>query len=338
MNKIIRYLSITLISLLIVYLLYTNPILKEVIKTAFIAFVLAYVLKPVQGKMMEKGIGKKISSIILLMAVLLMIVLLFAFLIPNIIKETLTLDHTFDEMQNFIENINKTIESLSNNRYLKNAINMLLKKGENLASNFFNNLVDGIFEKTSNVFSLAVIPILIYYILADGDVLSKSLIFLIPLRKRSIIRKLGKNINIALSKYILSQLLLCALISIMTFFVLLILDIGFPIMLSLLNGIFNIVPYFGPLLGSLPAVIIALLDSPKKAIWSILFLNLIQQIEGDIIAPKITGDTVDIHPLFIILLLIAGGKVGGFIGMVMAVPIAVIAKVIVEDLDYYMYS
>lgn len=338
MNKIIRYLSITLISLLIVYLLYTNPILKEVIKTAFIAFVLAYVLKPVQGKMMEKGIGKKISSIILLMAVLLMIVLLFAFLIPNIIKETLTLDHTFDEMQNFIENINKTIESLSNNRYLKNAINMLLKKGENLASNFFNNLVDGIFEKTSNVFSLAVIPILIYYILADGDVLSKSLIFLIPLRKRCIIRKLGKNINIALSKYILSQLLLCALISIMTFFVLLILDIGFPIMLSLLNGIFNIVPYFGPLLGSLPAVIIALLDSPKKAIWSILFLNLIQQIEGDIIAPKITGDTVDIHPLFIILLLIAGGKVGGFIGMVMAVPIAVIAKVIVEDLDYYMYS
>ncbi|SCN22144.1 pheromone autoinducer 2 transporter [Clostridium sp. N3C] len=338
MNKIIRYVSITLISLLIVYLLYTNPILKEVIKTAFIAFVLAYVLKPVQGKMMEKGIGKKISSIILLMAVLLMIVLLFAFLIPNIIKETLTLDHTFDEMQNFIENINKTIESLSNNRYLKNAINMLLKKGENLASNFFNNLVDGIFEKTSNVFSLAVIPILIYYILADGDVLSKSLIFLIPLRKRCIIRKLGKNINIALSKYILSQLLLCALISIMTFFVLLILDIGFPIMLSLLNGIFNIVPYFGPLLGSLPAVIIALLDSPKKAIWSILFLNLIQQIEGDIIAPKITGDTVDIHPLFIILLLIAGGKVGGFIGMVMAVPIAVIAKVIVEDLDYYMYS
>jgi predicted PurR-regulated permease PerM len=124
----------------------------------------------------------------------------------------------------------------------------------------------------------------------------------------------------------------------MTFTVLIILDIDFPLMLSLLNGIFNIVPYFGPLLGSLPSVIIALLDSPKKAIWAALLLNLIQQIEGDIIAPKITGDTVDIHPLFIILLLIAGGKIGGFVGMVMAVPIAVIVKVIIEDLDYYMYS
>lgn len=338
MNKIIRYLLIILLSLLLVYLICTNPILKEVAKTAFIAFVLAYSLKPVQGKMMEKGIGKKLSSIILLMAVLLGIVLLVVFLIPNVIKETLNLGHTFDEMESFIQNINKGIENLSNNKYFKNVIKLALEKGEGIALTFLNNLFEGAFKKTGNIFSLAVIPILIYYILADGDILSKSLVFLIPIRKRVILRNLCNDINIVLSKYILSQLLLSALISVMTFIVLITLDIGFPVMLSLLNGIFNIVPYFGPLLGSIPAVIIALLDSPKKAIWAIIMLNLIQQIEGDIIAPKITGDTVDIHPLFIILLLIAGGKVGGFLGMVMAVPIAVIIKVIIEDLDYYMYS
>lgn len=338
MNKLIRYFIIAIVSLLLVYFICTNPILKEVIKTAFIAFVLAYSLKPVQGKLMEKGIGKKLSSIILLMAVLLVIVLIFVFLIPNVIKEALNLGHTFDEMEGFIKNLNKSIENLSNNRYLKNFINIALKKGEKIALAFFSKFFDGIFEKTGNIFSLAVIPILIYYILADGDILSKSLIFLIPIRKRSITRKLCKDINIVLSKYILSQLLLSAIISVLTFIVLIILDISFPLMLSLLNGIFNIVPYFGPLLGSLPSVIIALLDSPRKAIWAIILLNLIQQIEGDIIAPKITGDTVNIHPLFIILLLIAGGKVGGFVGMVMAVPVAVIIKVIIEDLDYYMYS
>lgn len=338
MNKFIRYLIIFILSLSLVYFICTNPILKEVSKTAFIAFVLAYSLKPVQSKMMEKGIGKKLSSIILLMMVLSGIALLFAFLIPNIIKETLNLGNTFNELQHFIENINRSIENLSNNRYLKNVINIALKKGESVVLTLCNNLFDGLFEKTANIFSLAVIPILMYYILADGDILSKSLIFLIPLRKRIIVRKLCKDINEVLTQYILSQLILSVLISIMTFAVLVILDIGFPLMLSLLNGIFNIVPYFGPLLGSLPAVIIALLDSPKKAIWAIVLLNLIQQIEGDIIAPKITGDTVDIHPLFIILLLVAGGKVGGFVGMVMAVPIAVIIKVIIEDLDYYMYS
>ncbi|NLP29346.1 MAG: AI-2E family transporter [Clostridia bacterium] len=338
MNKYIRYAIIIILSLLLVYLISTNSILKEVSKTAFIAFVVAYSLKPVQGKMMEKGIGKKLSSIILLLAVLLGVVLLFAFLIPSVIKEALNLGATFDEMEGFMQNVSRGIENLSNNKYLKNVTKIALNKCETLASTFFSNLFDGVFKKTGNIFSLAVIPILVYYILADGELLSKSLIFLIPLKNRRIIRKLCRDINVILSKYILSQFLLSALISAMTFTVLIILDIDFPLMLSLLNGIFNIVPYFGPLLGSLPSVIIALLDSPKKAIWAALLLNLIQQIEGDIIAPKITGDTVDIHPLFIILLLIAGGKIGGFVGMVMAVPIAVIVKVIIEDLDYYMYS
>ncbi|MDP4088675.1 MAG: AI-2E family transporter, partial [Bacillota bacterium] len=158
-----------------------------------------------------------------------------------------------------------------------------------------------------------------------------------PLKKRRVFRSLSKDINLVLSKYILSQFLLSALIVVMTFVVLMALKVDFPLLLSLINGIFNIIPYFGPLLGGIPAVIVALLISPKTALWTALCLNLIQQIEGDIIAPKITGDSVDMHPLFVILLLILGGKVGGFVGMVLAVPVAVIVKVIIEDLDFYMY-
>ena len=337
MNRIVRYTIILVPSLLILYLLATNTIIREVLGTLFASFVIAYSLKPIQGKMIEKGLGKKLSSIILLLGLLAGVLIILIFLIPNVIKETMNISSTFDELEGLIQNINKGIENLSTNKYFKNVISIALEKGEKILTNFFDNTFDSIFEKTGNILSIAVIPILVYYILSDGDKLGKSITVFIPHRKRRVFRNLSRDINHALSKYILSQFLLSGLISVMTFVVLLSLGVDFPVLLSLLNGIFNVIPYFGPLLGALPAIIVALITSPKTALWTALLLNFVQQIEGDIIQPKITGETVDIHPMFIILLLIAGGKVGGFIGMVMAVPVAVIVKVILEDLDYYMY-
>ncbi|WP_207671447.1 AI-2E family transporter [Clostridium thermarum] len=332
-----RYILILTVSLLALFLLTTNPIIKEVLGTLFIAFVIAYSLKPVQDKLIEKGIGKKISSIVILLGLLLGIAVILVFLIPNIIRETLNIGNTFDEFEGIINNINKRIEELSSNRYFKNVITIALSKIEKAVTGFCENAFDCIFEKSGNLLSIAVIPILVYYILSDGHKIGKNFIAFIPHKKRPVMRNLSKDINLMLSKYILSQFLLSALISIMTFFVLLALGVDFPLLLSLLNGIFNVIPYFGPLFGAVPPVLVALIDSPKTALWTAVLLNLIQQIEGDIISPKITGETVNIHPLFIILLLIAGGKVGGFVGMVMAVPVAVMVKVILEDLDYYMY-
>ncbi len=101
--------------------------------------------------------------------------------------------------------------------------------------------------------------------------------------------------------------------------------------------IFNIIPYFGPVIGSLPAILIAFTKSPKTALWAFILLYFIQQIEGDILSPKITGDSVDMHPLTVILLLLIGGKIYGFVGMVLAIPIGVIMKIIYEDLNYYLF-
>ncbi|NFF68538.1 AI-2E family transporter, partial [Clostridium sporogenes] len=131
--------------------------------------------------------------------------------------------------------------------------------------------------------------------------------------------------------------ILCLIITILTFLVLVGLGIKLPILLSLINGFSNIIPYFGPVIGSLPAILIAFTKSPKTALWALILLYSIQQIEGDILSPKITGDSVDMHPLTVILLLLIGGKIYGFVGMVLAIPIGVIMKIIYEDLNYYLF-
>ena len=110
----------------------------------------------------------------------------------------------------------------------------------------------------------------------------------------------------------------------------------FSILLSLCNGIFNIIPYFGPILGGIPIVVIAFLESKSKGLWILVLLFLIQQIEGNILSPKITGESTNIHPLIIIILLLIGDKAYGIVGMVIVIPIAVIIKVFYKDIKFYI--
>ena len=84
-------------------------------------------------------------------------------------------------------------------------------------------------------------------------------------------------------------------------------------------------------------MIVALIDSPAKGLWIGLGILLIQQIEGNILAPKITADSTNIHPIVIIIILLIGEKIGGVCGMILAVPIGVILKVIYDDLNYYLF-
>jgi predicted PurR-regulated permease PerM len=143
---------------------------------------------------------------------------------------------------------------------------------------------------------------MIYYFLCDGDKIYTKSLLLLSTEKRELIRKFLRDIDRVLTRYITSQLLLSGLIGLLTFGLLLILKVKFPLWISILNAILNIIPYFGPIFGAVPAVIVALLDSPVKALWVIIGMFIIQQIEGDILAPKMTGDSTDMHPFVIIIL------------------------------------
>lgn len=104
-----------------------------------------------------------------------------------------------------------------------------------------------------------------------------------------------------------------------------------------MNAAFNIIPYFGPIFGAIPAVVVAFIDSPIKGLYIMLAMIVIQQIEGNILSPQITGNSINMHPFMIIILLLIGDKFGGFMGMILVVPIAVIIKVIYDDINYYLF-
>ena len=102
----------------------------------------------------------------------------------------------------------------------------------------------------------------------------------------------------------------------------------YALILGIIIAVTNVIPYLGPYLGAAPAVLIAFLDSPGKAVVTVIVILVVQQIDGNVISPLIIGKRLNTHPLTIILLLIGAGSFGGILGMIFAVPVYALLKAI----------
>lgn len=336
-KKVIYYILLAMLLFLIIILYLKMKTLKSIVNIIFISFILAYTLKPLRDILCEKiKIKKKSASIIIIVGIIFSIALFIYILIPSILKESYNFGNILDNIDNYVEVLAIKL-NINNISFFDTIYGRISDETNILLRTFSNSLVDNLISSLESIISLAIVPIVAYYLLVDGDLIFNKLLLILPTEKRVLAKKVITHIDKVLSRYIISQLLLSLIIGILTTIALFILNVKFAILLGIFNGILNIVPYFGPIIGGIPAVFIALMESPNKALLTLLIVFIIQQIEGNILSPKITGDSTNMHPIMIIILLLIGDKLGGFIGMIIIVPIGVIIKVIYEDINDYLF-
>jgi predicted PurR-regulated permease PerM len=337
MKKVFKILITLLIVFLIVYIFLNSIIVKEMVYLMVMSFILAYSLRPLINLMIGKGINKRVAALSIILFSILITILTIIIIIPSLFKESLNINSSLYKIQVYLERMYNNLKPIRDNKTMFVILEDLYSNINRMLSEMLNKIFKGILNLGENILTLSIVPIIVYYFLADSEIIFNRLLIIFPLKIRSIVKKILGDIDKILGRYIVSQFILCVIVGILTFVVLLLLHVDFPIILSLLNALFNIIPYFGPLFGGIPAVLVAFLGSTKTAIWTAICLQLIQQIEGNILSPKITGDSISMHPLTVIILLIIGGKIGGLVGMVLAVPLGVVLKIIYEDLNYYLF-
>ena len=332
-SKLFIILSILIIVIFISLYLFNSSI-KEIVNIIFISFSLSYVLNPAKEFLMTKlKVNKRTSSLIIILIVVGLIIGGITVMLPSFVDELASVGDVFDNVEKFYNNIADKF-NLNSIPGINSIYNSIVEKGNGLLTSVSDNLLDYILEASSKILSLAVIPIIIYYFMCDGDKLFSRMMLILPTNKREVTQNIVMDINKVLKRYISGQLYLCGIIGILTFILLLSLQIKFPLWIAIFNALFNIIPYFGPIFGMVPAVIVALMISPAKALWVLIGMILIQQIEGNILSPKITGDSIEMHPFVIIVLLLIGDKFGGFIGMIVLVTIAVVIKLFYDEIKY----
>jgi predicted PurR-regulated permease PerM len=185
----------------------------------------------------------------------------------------------------------------------------------------------------SFILGMLVIPFWLFYILHDQSRVARRVAGLVPARHRADFFNLLRIVDSALGAYLRGQLLLCLFIGLMATIGLTLLGVQFPAVLGLIAGVFEILPFIGPIIGLVPAVIVATIQTPLLGLWTLLLFLGIQQIENLFLVPRISGKAVQLHPALIMVVLVIGNEAAGLWGMLLAVPLTAI----VRDLFKYLY-
>lgn len=174
-------------------------------------------------------------------------------------------------------------------------------------------------------FNLVMAVFIAFYMLYDKENFarqSRKIVYALASRKSAAqILRTTNRIHHIFQDFIVGKAVDSLIIGILAFIGFSVLKAPFPLVLSLIVGVTNMIPYFGPFIGAIPAAVITLLADPILAVWVILFILVLQQFDGNYLGPKILGNSLDLSPLWIILAVVVGGALLGPVGMFIGVPI-----------------
>jgi predicted PurR-regulated permease PerM len=307
---------------------------KAVLGPLVIATVLAYVLKPVVDMLVRRDVPRGIAIVMIYVIFILSVSIVIVNLIPLFVVQANTF---INSLPDIVNQFDKWLDRLTEQtRYLPDSIRIGLEKSLNQAeqkvSTTFGNVLVLIGNTLEQVLSALVIPFLVFYLLKDFKLIESTLIHLFPKRIRPEVVDCLRGIDSALGSYVRGQLLVMLIVGVLTYAGLLVIHMPYAFLLSCIVSITNIIPYLGPFLGAAPALILAVTISPALA-WKVLIVNLIvQQLEGNLVSPLVVGKTLHIHPLIIMLALLLAGEIAGIMGLVFAVPVVAVVKVVVDHI------
>lgn len=335
-----RKIIIVLLSLISLYtvtmILRKFPFLSDILVTILGSVIIAYALNPIINMFERKNISRFFGVIIVYLSIVAVLFILSFLVIPN---SGMEIRRLVSNLPQYFEQLSEIIDGFYTRYYstlgdlppmfqgIENIIMDNLVKLEATISSYLTAFVAGIINMASKVVNIVLTPILVLYFLVDKDYFKERIQKLIPNKFRQDVLYLSTIIDTSLKQFIKGRLLMSLYTGVMTTIMLLILGIEFPFVIGFITGVADIVPYIGPLLGYIPAVIFALFASPMKAIWVSIFWVLIQWTENNIVAPKIIGENMGMHPMIILLSIIIGGGVFGVFGMILSVPIVAITKI-----------
>ena len=233
-----------------------------------------------------------------------------------------------------IQDITSNIQYRASMLELPSNINTIIEQAIASAASFSADLarriLQAFFGFASSIVQLVVVPVLTYYFLRDWRILKDQIIMLFAAESHSKVRKIIEEMAIVVSAYIRGQAIISVIIGLIVFSGMYLSGVGYPLVLGLLAAGTETIPIVGPIIGSIPAIMLAYLVSPSLAFKVIVFYIIVHQLENHIIVPNIMGHTINLHPVVIIISLLIGYQLFGIVGMMVAVPLTALLRVLIK--------
>ena len=345
---ILFYLGISQIGAVTSYIDKIFIILQPFIIGFAIAYLLGFLLKVYERNLkkiktyrnLKLKYQRIISLILTYLTAILLIVLFLQFVLPQLIESIVGL---VNNIPTYISNLNKVSNYLFKkfdvkkeqmdiiNEKLKDLIDTIINIGTNLLP-VIGNIIASF---ASSIWNIAIGAIVSIYLLIDKENMCagiKKVVYAIfPKAVAEKIILITHKSNVTFGKFLSGKILDSAIIGILAYIVLKICNMPYTLLISVVIGITNIIPFFGPFIGAVPSFIIILFVSPEKALWFLLIVFILQQVDGNIIGPKILGDSIGISAFWILFSIMVAGEILGFVGMIIGVPLFAVIYSLFKD-------
>lgn len=339
-NKYFKYTVWILLSVLIIFyfrqlsfiIQFIRIILRVIVLPTIVASLFYYILRPLVRFLVKRKMNKTFSVIGVLFLVLVLMAIISVFAGRAISNEFSRFNETLSTyFQDFPQNAKKLLdqndfwfisyEDIESN--LLDSSGMAIDTIRENISNWITNITDA-----GTIIIL--IPIIVFFLLRDDRLLYTHIIKITPTKFENSVADLIKEIDGVLQNYFVGQLIVALFLGILTYIGYLIIGLPNALFLAAFSMIFSIIPFLGPFIGILPAIFIGWTVNPFMVVKVLIVLIITQQLEGNVIRPKIMGNRLEIHPMVIIFIVVIAVTLFGFIGAFFAIPFYAMVRIIVK--------
>ena len=342
-NRLMRILQPILIGLVLAYLI--NPIVK---------FLERHLNPFLKTHMKRKDKAKKVARGVSVTGALLFVIIIIAILLNMVIPQLYSsIERMVVQLPRQVEAFMDWVEGYINEDselsvYLEEGLNRALDYFENWAKTDFlpqtrtmlTSVTNGLISMVTFFVNVLIGMIISVYVLMGKETFvgqAKKLTYaVLPADKGNVVIEVVRKANEIFGGFISGKILDSAIIGIICFIGLYILRMPYTVLVSVIVGVTNVIPFFGPYIGAIPSTILITLTSPIQGLYFVIFIVILQQVDGNIIGPRIIGESTGLSSFWVVFAILVGGGLFGFLGMVMGVPVFATIYYVVQKLVSYI--
>lgn len=332
-ERLVAIKTSTIVKIVVVLLvLWFAWLIRGVVALLFIALFLAALMHPAAAWGAKKRIPKGLTVLFIYLILFALLGASFALIVPTLLKQVGNLSEVFSSLIVTVSTGVQSVRALTEQYGFLHNLNASFAALQQQAS----LAAGGLFDTLSGIFGglagLVVVLVMAFYMVVEEKGAVRLFQNLVPGKFQDVSAKIISQVEVKIGQWLSGQLMLSLTIGVLYYIGLLILGVESALTLAVFAGFLEFIPYLGPILGGIPVVVVALSDSPIKALLALGLVILIQQLENQIIAPKLMQKAVGLNPLVSIVAVLTGAKLFGLVGVLLAVPVATALSVILNEM------
>ncbi len=335
-----RNLRIVVVALLLILTMWFLFQVRTVVMPFGLAVIISYFLAPIVDFGESKGLSRSLTIAIIYFVLFAILILSSVYVIPVFINELTRLTEYFPLYVSAFGDALVEYEGyyarLALPEAVRESINETLTRAletlESRATDLLGSFVMGFMGVLSQIFYILLGPILAIYILKDAKTVRRRFADSVPEDSRPMVQQFLTDIDRVLAGFFRGRLMISLFVGVVVAVALGVLGLRFSVVLGVIAGLTNLIPYFGPIIGAIPALTLAAFDSGWLFIMVAVIFVLVQLLDGLVITPRFLGDRTGLSPLGVIFAVLAGGALFGVWGLFLGVPVGASIKVCLDHL------